>query len=101
MHDRQESPPPRNWVNTKAVAKHLGLCERTVSSMHREGRIPGYRNGSRIVRFDLAEVDAAMERNPQPSAVDDFIARVLPTLPPISDEAAQRIVALLMAGSDD
>jgi hypothetical protein len=69
--------------------------------MHREGRIPGYRNGSRIVRFDLAEVDAAMERNPQPSAVDDFIARVLPTLPPISDEAAQRIVALLMAGSDD
>ena len=74
--DRQESPC-RQWVDTKTVAKHLGITERTVSTMHRAGRIPGNRNGSRLVRFELAEVDAAMQRNEAPPRhEDDFMAEV-------------------------
>ena len=50
----------RRWASTKQVAEYLGIIERTVRLMVADGRLTAYYLGSRIVRFDLNEVDAAM-----------------------------------------
>ncbi|MDX1883053.1 excisionase family DNA-binding protein [Mycolicibacterium sp. 120270] len=43
------------------VAEYLGVTDRTVRQMITDARLTGYRNGKRLVRIDLNEVDAAME----------------------------------------
>ncbi|UPG66894.1 helix-turn-helix transcriptional regulator [Gordonia hongkongensis] len=55
------SSPRRQWASIPQVADHLGLNERTVRRMIAEGRLNGYRNGSRCIRLDLNEVDASMQ----------------------------------------
>jgi excisionase family DNA binding protein len=57
-----ESPvTPIRWENAKEVAERLGITERTVGEMVRAGRIPCRRiPGSRLIRFNPAEVDAWM-----------------------------------------
>lgn len=54
-------PRPRRWASRANTAKHLGVDLRTVDRMTADGRLTSYRNGSRVVRFDLNEVDAAMQ----------------------------------------
>jgi excisionase family DNA binding protein len=51
----------RRWASIKAAADHLGVTTRTVHQMITDGRIIGYRNGKRIVRVDLNEIDAQMQ----------------------------------------
>ncbi|WP_077081847.1 excisionase family DNA-binding protein [Mycobacterium numidiamassiliense] len=50
----------RRWASTNGVAEYLGVAARTVKNMIADGRLPSYRLG-RLVRIDLAEVDAALE----------------------------------------
>ena len=51
----------RRYVTTSEAAAYLGVTARTIRQMIADGRITGYRNGSRLVRVDLNEVDAAMQ----------------------------------------
>lgn len=51
----------RHWVSINDVAEHLGVTTRTIHQMIADGRITGYRNGTRFIRLDLNEVDAAMK----------------------------------------
>ncbi len=51
---------PRNYATLKQAAEYLGVTDRTIRQMIADGRITGYRNGNRLVRVDLNEVDAAM-----------------------------------------
>lgn len=48
------------WASIQATAEYLAVTDRTVRAMIADGRIRGYRNGNRLIRLDLNEVDAAM-----------------------------------------
>lgn len=50
----------RRWASIQATADHIGVTERTVRAMIADGRLKGYRNGKRLIRLDLNEVDAGM-----------------------------------------
>lgn len=52
---------PRRWVKPRDAADHLGVTIRTLQAMRADGRITAHRLGSRTVRYDLAELDAAFE----------------------------------------
>ncbi|MGP4057412.1 excisionase family DNA-binding protein [Mycobacterium sp. 4D054] len=50
----------RRYVSIQDAAKYLGVTDRTIRAMISDGRLTGYRNGTRLVRVDLNEVDARM-----------------------------------------
>ncbi|ABM13320.1 excisionase family DNA-binding protein [Mycolicibacterium vanbaalenii] len=50
----------RRYASTKDAADYLGVTDRTIRAMISDGRLTGYRNGTRLVRVDLNEVDAMM-----------------------------------------
>jgi excisionase family DNA binding protein len=51
----------RRYVKQTEAAEYLGVTTRTIRQMIADGRLNGYRSGSRLVRVDLNEVDAAMQ----------------------------------------
>ncbi|MBR7193730.1 excisionase family DNA-binding protein [Gordonia sp. SCSIO 19800] len=51
---------PRRWASINTTADYLGVSDRTIRQMIADGRICGYRNGRKVIRVDLNEVDAAM-----------------------------------------
>lgn len=51
----------RRYVKISVAAEYLQVTERTVRQMISDGRLTGYRNGKRLVRVDLNEIDAAMQ----------------------------------------
>lgn len=50
----------RRWATINDAAEYLHVSDKTIRTMIAEGRITGYRNGPRIIRVDLAELDAVM-----------------------------------------
>lgn len=57
----QNTPNRRRYGSIADAAEYLGVTPRTIRQMIADGRLTGYRNGPRLVRVDLNEVDAAME----------------------------------------
>jgi excisionase family DNA binding protein len=55
--------PIRRYAKYLETALYLGVSERTIRAMVADGRIKSYKLGERVVRVDLNEVDAAMERS--------------------------------------
>jgi excisionase family DNA binding protein len=53
--------PVRRYANLVQAAEYLGVTDRTIRAMIAQGRLTGYRNGARIIRVDLNELDAAMK----------------------------------------
>jgi excisionase family DNA binding protein len=51
----------RRYVKIAEAADHLQVTDRTIRQMVADGRLTAYRSGSRLVRLDLNEVDAAMQ----------------------------------------
>lgn len=43
-----------------SVDRGLGVTERTIRQMIADGRLTGYRNGQRLVRLDIHEIDASL-----------------------------------------
>jgi excisionase family DNA binding protein len=50
----------RRYVKIVEAAEYLQVTDRTIRQMIADGRLTGYRSGSRLVRVDLNEIDAAM-----------------------------------------
>ena len=50
----------RKYVTQAQAAEYLGVTARTIRQMIADGRLTGYRSGTRLVRVDLNEIDAAM-----------------------------------------
>jgi len=50
----------RRYGSTQQAADYLGVTTRTIRQMIADGRLTGYRSGTRLVRVDLNEIDAAM-----------------------------------------
>jgi len=59
--NRAERRGGRRYATLAEAAEYLGVTARTVRQMISDGRLIGYRSGSRLVRVDLNEVDAAMQ----------------------------------------
>lgn len=54
-------PHRRRYVSIGDAAEYLGVTDRTIRQMIVDGRLTGYRNGAKLIRLDLNEIDAAME----------------------------------------
>lgn len=50
----------RRYVPQSEAADYLGVNVRTIRQMIADGRLTGYRSGTRLVRVDLNEIDSAM-----------------------------------------
>jgi excisionase family DNA binding protein len=50
----------RRYAKISEAADYLQVTERTIRQMVADGRLTGYSCGSRLVRLDLNEIDAAM-----------------------------------------
>lgn len=57
----QNTPNRRRYGSIADAAEYIGVTPRTIRQMIADGRLTGYRNGPRLIRIDLNEVDAAME----------------------------------------
>ena len=51
----------RRYVKIGEAADYLQVTDRTIRQMVADGRLTAYRSGSRLVRLDLDEIDAAMQ----------------------------------------
>lgn len=51
----------RRYVKQSEAAEYLGVTVRTIRQMIADGRLTGYRSGTRLVRVDLNEIDSAMQ----------------------------------------
>lgn len=54
------APRRRQYISIRETADYLGVSTRTVRQMIADRRLRAYRNG-RVIRLDLAEVDASMQ----------------------------------------
>jgi excisionase family DNA binding protein len=52
--------PTRTLVGLTEAAQFAGVCTRTIRNWIAENRIAGYRVGPRLIRVDLAELEASM-----------------------------------------
>jgi excisionase family DNA binding protein len=55
-----ETQLTRRWASIQDTAAYLKVTDRTVRQMIADSRLRGYRNGGRLIRLDLNEVDDAM-----------------------------------------
>jgi len=51
----------RRYVKVAEAAEYLNVTDRTIRQMVADGRLTAYRAGTRLVRLDLNEIDAAMQ----------------------------------------
>ncbi|GAS98830.1 putative phage excisionase [Mycolicibacterium canariasense] len=51
---------PRRWGTKSDVAEHLQVSTKTVERMTERGELRAYAVGRRLVRYDMAEVDAML-----------------------------------------
>lgn len=57
----QDSTTRRRYAKLAEAAQYLGVTDRTIRQMISDGRLTGYRSGTRLVRVDLNELDATMQ----------------------------------------
>ena len=50
----------REWMNQKELAEYLGTSRQNVAALARNGRIPATRISDGTVRYNRADVDAAL-----------------------------------------
>jgi excisionase family DNA binding protein len=50
----------RRYITIGEAADYLALSYRAVQDMIKDGRLRAYRNGARVIRLRLDEVDASM-----------------------------------------
>jgi excisionase family DNA binding protein len=53
--------PERAYISITDAATYLDVTTRTIRQMIADGRLRGYRSGSRLVRLRVDEIDAAMQ----------------------------------------
>ncbi|MGC4112315.1 MAG: helix-turn-helix domain-containing protein [Nocardioides sp.] len=60
---------PRRWLNQMQAGEYVGVTERTIRNYIRSGTLRAHRlPGSRLVRLDRLELDAALDRALIPTA---------------------------------
>ncbi len=79
-------------LTAQELARHLGVSVSQVQRLSAQGKIPRYELGHRTIRFDLAEVRAALAASgapssapPPPAPLPARSRRSPPTPPPTRD----------------
>jgi excisionase family DNA binding protein len=62
MYNSPFSMERRWYITIRQAAGYLGVSQRTVRNMISDSRLTAYRNGARMVRLDLHEIDHRMMR---------------------------------------
>lgn len=57
---RQAARGKSPYVTQIEAAEYLGVTDRTIRQMIADGRLTGYKLGSRVIRLRLDEIEAAM-----------------------------------------
>jgi len=58
---RAETRIPVRWLNQAQAADYLGVTDRTIRNYIARGQLKGHRvRGSRLIRLDVADLDALM-----------------------------------------
>ena len=65
---RTSHPPQQCFVSPADAAERWGVHQDTIRRLISDGKLTGYRLNRRVIRIDLAEVDACFK--PIPSASD-------------------------------
>jgi excisionase family DNA binding protein len=60
-------PVGRRYAKVPEAADYVGCNPATIRVMLADGRLTPYSLGPRILRVDLNEIDAVMERNAEPA----------------------------------
>ena len=60
----QPDQSPRRWLSQQQAADYLGVTDRTIRNLISRGVVRGYRLGTRSVRIDARELDAALRPIP-------------------------------------
>jgi excisionase family DNA binding protein len=51
----------REWpISTRQLANYLRVTTRTLATWRKEGRIPYWKIGQRVIRYELSAVEAAL-----------------------------------------
>ena len=53
----------RRWASKAKLAEHLDVEPETIERYREQGLITAYRLGPRLIRYDIAEVDAMLTAN--------------------------------------
>lgn len=64
MAGANTSPTTRRWIDQREAAEYLGITDRTLRRMIAAGKLPAYRLGPRLLRIDVADLDALMRPIP-------------------------------------
>jgi excisionase family DNA binding protein len=56
-----EITAPTAFVTIGYAAEYLGVTTRCIRQMIADGRLTGYRSGTRLIRLRLNEIEATME----------------------------------------
>lgn len=59
-----ELSPSRRWVDQRQAAEYLGITDRTLRRMIAAGDLPAYRLGKKMLRVDMADLDALLRPIP-------------------------------------
>jgi excisionase family DNA binding protein len=59
---RQAAKGGRRYASIEAAAEYLGVHKITIRGLMADGRLKTYRSSAKLVRVDLNELDALMER---------------------------------------
>ena len=57
-------PESRRWIDQRQAADYLGITDRTLRRMIAAGKLPAYRLGPRLLRIDVADLDALLRPVP-------------------------------------
>jgi predicted site-specific integrase-resolvase len=60
MHETATCNVTSPKINTRQLAAHLGVSERTLANWRDSGKIPFVRITARCLRYNLAEVESAL-----------------------------------------
>ena len=92
------------FLNTAALARQLGVAEKTIRRQTRENGLPAHRVG-RVFRYDPDEVARWLRerdvRLDESRAEDDYraaVRRLVDQAPELSAEQADRISSILSGG---
>jgi hypothetical protein len=56
------NPPPAKWATRAELASRYNVHARTIDAWRKDGNLPAFIYGRRIVRFDLQACDAWIDR---------------------------------------
>jgi excisionase family DNA binding protein len=86
-------------VSIREISDDYGLSDKTIRRKIKSGELSAYRVGSRLLKLDAEQVEAALLRPMNNDGIAAPVEKMVADWPPLTDEQIDRIAALLRVGS--